>query len=470
ISGGAASSAAPNVITISVQVGAKGYNIYKSVEGTVYGYIGTAYNMAGIVLWHDIGATPDTTDQPPFFLNPFPTTNDQPSCVGMYQQRRCYGNTNNNPEQVQASRSGSFKNFTTSIPGKDDDSVSFTAAGNQVNAVKHLASLGSLIVFTQAGELSVAGDANGALTPSSINLRQHSNCGSSDLRPLIVDSEAVFVQARGNRVRNLRFDWQVNGYRGVDLCIFSDHLLLGYTIVDWAFSQVPNSIIWAVRSDGTLLGFTYLLEQQLAGWHRHDFDGTVENVCVIPESGEDYLYLVIKRSVNGRSVRYVERMASRLIQNIVDYIPTDCSLSFDGRITDGTTATLSGGTNWDYSETLTLTANASKFYATDVGQGVILTCADGTILRFTIAGYTSGTVVTGKVNKTVPVASRSVAITTWAKALITIKGLWHLVGKKLSVVGDGLVAASPNNSAYKTVTVSSLGQAALDQMYAVIHA
>ena len=150
----------------------------------------------------------------------------------------------------------------------------------------------------------------------------------------------LFVQARGSIVRDFAFDFLVNGYRGSDLTIFSSHLVEGYTIADWAYAQTPNSIVWMARSDGTLLGLTYIKEQQILGWHRHDFAGAVENVCVVPEGNEDVLYLVINRTIDGDTVRYIERMNTRTISptesfagtpGIVDFLGMDCALIYDGR-------------------------------------------------------------------------------------------------------------------------------------------
>ena len=130
--------------------------------------------------------------------------------------------------------------------------------------------------------------------------------------------------------------------------------------------------------------------------------------------------------------------------------------------------TLSGGTNWTYDEALTLTASAGTFTTAYVGNEIHLTGTDGTIIRFSITGYTSSTVVTGQPNKTVPASMRSTAIATWAYAVDELQGLWHLEGKSVSVFADGFVAANPKNDAYDLVTVAS-GAITLDKHYSVIH-
>lgn len=410
-----------------------------------------------------------------------PGQGNYPATTAIYQQRLVFGNTNNNPQQAQGSRTGNFYNFTTSTPIQDDDAVTFSLAGTQVQPIKHMADLGQLIIFTAAGEFSIIGDANGALTPSAVNARQHSYCGSNQLRPLIVGSNAIFVQARGGVVRDLAFDWQVNGYRGNDLTLFSTHLFDGHQIVDWDYAQIPNYTVWAAREDGVLLGLTYIHEQQIFGWHRHDLqDGFVENVLSIPEGQIDAVYLVVRRVINGRTVRYIERMSNRFIAApvagqfplpIASFVGADASLSYNGWNTTAITMTLSSAGTWLYTDTLTLTASGAYFTASMVGSQIFLVGADGQITRCTIAGYTSATVVSVTADKTVPANLRAVAVSQWALAIQTISGLYHLIGEKLSVLGDGLVVASPNNSKVTfTVTVSALGVAVLDRPYAVINA
>jgi len=460
----APSSANPHVLSWTAAPGAREYNIYRELNG-VYGFIG----IAGDTSFDDVGTTPDVTDTPPSSRDPFSTSNDYPAVATYVQQRLVFANTNNNIEKVDMSRTGQYNNFTRSSPLQDDDAISFTIAGRQVNEVRHLLDLGRLIIFTSGGEWAVEGNSSGVITPFDINLKQYSFNGASTISPIVIGNNALFVQSRGSIVRDLGFDYTVDGYRGNDLTIFSAHLVDGYTIVDWAYQQIPHSVVWAVRSDGTLLGLTYVREQQMVAWHRHDFDGTVENVVSVPESDEDAVYLVIKRTVNSKTVRYIERMTQRRVDNIVDFIGMDSALSYDGRNTNTShTMTLSGGTDWDQDEELTITSSSSYFSSSDVGNAIHLTGSDGTIIRLTLTSYTSGTVMGGKPHKTVPVAMRSTAISSWSRAVDQLSGLWHLEGKQVSVLGDGFVLANPNNSSYVTKTVSN-GTITLDNTFAVIH-
>jgi hypothetical protein len=528
-------TSAPHTVSWTAVTGAQSYNIYRGVND-YYGLIG----VAGATSFSDTGSIePDTADTPPIERDLFGTADDYPKTATYFQQRLMFANTTNNPETVYASKTGSFKNFSISSPIQDDDAVTFSLAGRQVNSVEHLVDIGKLIVLTTGGEWSIEGS-SGILKPGEINPKQYSYNGAGVLAPLVVGGNALYQQARGSIVRDLTFDYQVDGYRGNDLTIFSAHMFDGYTLYDWTYQQIPNSIVWVIRSDGALLGLTYIREHQIWGWHKHDTDGTFESVCSVPEGTEDALYVVVNRTIGGVAKRYIERFSSRFISDIKDAVFMDSALTYDGRHTGSTTMTITGGhtitgatqanpcvvtsashgfqngdtvyilgvggmtqlngntytvagvttntfqlsgtnssgygaytsggtvSTYKYDDTVTVTASASTFTSTDVGHEIHMTGSDGTLIRFAIDSYVSGTVVRGRPNKTVPASMRSVAITTWAEAVDEVTGLWHLEGKDVTIFGDGSVESNPNNEAYVTVTVSD-GTVALARPYAVLH-
>jgi hypothetical protein len=470
------SAGTPTTISWTAVSGATRYNIYRSTDGASYGYIGSASGVS----FSDIATAPDYTHPPqnatrdPFAntVTPESATGKHPVAVGFYQQRRIFANNAPNPETVWGSKSGLRNNFGTSYPIQADDAVTFTLVGRKANPIMHLLDLGALVIFTTAEEKLVEGDQSGILRPDAINPRKISSNGSGTLRPLEVGDSAIYLQARGSLVRDLT-PLSADSYEGTDLTVFASHLFEGFSIVDWDFSLNPNSIVWAIRSDGELLGLTYMRDQSIWGWHHHDTDGTFENVCVVPEGSEDRVYLVVKRTIGGVTKRYVERMASRFYADPEDAFFVDCGLSYDGWNTGATTMTLSGGSSWDETELLTLTASAGAFAAGDVGNQVFLPYVDAdgndALLRLRIDSYTSATVVKGFADKTVPASLRAIATTNWALAKKTMSGLSHLEGKSLSVLGDGYVVASPNNEAYDLATVTA-GVITLPEPHAVIHA
>lgn len=442
--------------------GVQEYNVYFQVNGVFY-YIGTAQGASFV----DLGADPDYTITPPSPRDPFEDGN--PAVTGYYQQRKIYANTSDRPEYVFGSRTGQFKNFTNRIPLQDDDAVTFNLASGRINKIRSVVGLERLLLFTDNGVFRVNGNEAGVLTPSGINPSQISYVGASDLQPIVINNTALYVQARGSVVRDLMND-AVEAAKGNELSLISAHLVDDYQIVSWAYQEIPHSVVWIVRDDGKVLSLTYVREQQIVGWAVHEFEnGLAKCVSVIPGDQEDEVYFIVERTIDGRTTKYVEKLQTRKVDDIVDSVFMDSALTYDGRHTGATTMTLSGGTNWTASETLTITASAATFAASDVGNQIHLTGSDGTKIRFSLDAYTSSTVMTGKAHKTVPVGMRSTAIATWGMAVDQIGGLWHLEGEEIAVLGDGFVEASPFNDAYDSVTVSD-GIAQLSKHYTVIHA
>lgn len=441
--GATPSAGSPNTITWSAVAGAAEYNVYKKTADGVYGFIGSATGTS----FRDINYAPETTVQPPASRTPFAAPGDYPATASYFQQRLCLASTDNNPEKVWASRVGDFHNFSPSLPVTDADTLAFTIAGREVNQVRHILELGKLIILTSGGEWTCEGDVDGVLKPTAINLRQHGYNGASPLRPILVDATALYVQARGSIVRDLRYDLQTDGYAGRDLTIFAAHLFDGWTIRDWDWQKIPHSIVWVVRSDGRLLGLTYVRDHEVWGWHRHD-TGLVdlpagdafEQVVAVPEGTEDAVYVVVRRTIGGTTRRYVERFASRQLVDVRDGVFLDSALSYDGRNAGATTITASG-TAWTYSSTVTLTASAPTYTAQDVGRVFVVAGVgpDGArvVVRYTVTGYTSGTVVAARPNKTVPTTMRGVALADWSRAVLAVSGLAHLEGRTVGILADG---------------------------------
>jgi hypothetical protein len=467
-----------------------GYNVYKNDFGDdgQPGFIGRTLENTVSNVFVDNGISPDYTLAPPTENKPFESTDNYPAAVSFFQQRMAFANTRNNTQGIWLTRPGIFNNLTTSFPLQNDDAIAFSLVGRQVQPVRHLVDLGAPTIFTDQGEWALQG-AGGVITPFDLNPKQYDANGANRLSPIVTGASALFVQARGQIVRDLAFDFQVDGYRGNDLTVFASHLFDNRTLLDWTYQKIPHSNIWCVRDDGKMLSLTYVREQSIIAWAQHDTDGIIESVCAIPEGNEDVLYMVVKRTIDGEDYRYVERMATRNIVStsavldetspfytlstldpIVDYIGLDCSVSYDGRNNDGShTVAMSGGTTWAYDETLTLTTYPNDFTAEDVGNQVFIwDQVSEDLIRFTITGYTNSTTLTGTPHKTVPVSMRGTGSTIWARAVNQLDNLWHLEGKDVSVFGDGTVVASPNNSAYETITVTN-GSITLDQCYAVIH-
>ena len=322
---------APHVLTWDPRAGAVEYTVYADpFENGTFGFIGVA---TGVERFNDIGEEPDFTRTPPVPRSLFASAHNYPAVSVVHQQRQFFGGTENDREDVFASQVGKRTNFSVRSPLQDDDALTWNLASNRIQPVMHLISLKQLIMLTDSGEWVASGNSDGVLLPTAINLDQHGYVGSAYLTPIVIGNAIVFVQARGTVLRDLAFDEQQQGLSGRDLTPMAGHLFRGYTLVDLAYAQVPDSTVWCVRSDGVLLGLTYVKEDGVWGWHRHDTDGVFEQVCVIPEGAADAVYVIVARQVGGHTVRYVERLAPREFLDDVDACFLDASVRYTGTAT-----------------------------------------------------------------------------------------------------------------------------------------
>lgn len=427
----ASSDVTPYTLTWAAPVGtnekdtAVSYNIYKGIaaSGTAAddvpaGFIGAT---GSLVFYDDWSVTPDLLNRAPVARNPFSGADNYPAAVGYWQERLILAGTNNNPETLYTSRSGDYYNFTISSPLQDDDAVTATLVSRKVNLIQHIVDAGMLLALTSGEEWVIKGDPADILRPTEVNAKNYGKHGVSGLAPIEIDQRLLYVQARQSKVRDVGLGPQVayQGFVGRDMTIFANHLFDGYTLVDWCYAEEPHSIVWVVRDDGVLLSLTLVDDQQVLAWAHHDTLGTVENVCAIPEAGEDRVYLVVHRDGG----RYLERMRSLFWTDILtDAAFVDSMLSYDGRNTDGTktmtltggtSLTLTGGSTWAPPETLTLTASQAFFAETDVGTTLTVTDEDDNSYSLVIGAYVSPTVVTGIPTALVPVAMRAVTISQW---------------------------------------------------------
>ena len=454
---------AKNTISWNSVTGASRYRVYKD-QGGIFGYIGETTTTS--IIDDNIG--PDFSMTPPIHENDFIGSNNYPGAVSYFEQRRVFAGTNNAPQNMWMTKSGTESNMSFGLPIRDDDRIEFRVAAREANTIRHIVPLTQLLLLTGSAEWRVTSVNSDAITPTSISVKPQSYVGSDNSQPVIVNNSLVYAAARGGHIRELGYNWQANGFVTGDLSLRAPHLFDNYTIKDMALSKAPIPIVWAVSSSGKLLGLTYVPEQALGAWHQHDTDGTFESVACVSEGNDDVTYCVIKRTVGtpGETydVRYIERMGTRLFATQRDNFFVDSGATYNGTNTNGSqTVTISGGTNYTKGENLTVTANYNLFNAppsvADKDDAIVL--VDGTDLyRLTILSTSSQTVATAKIDKDLPVSLRNTGITTYEVARNVISGISWLEGKTVNILADGAV--------HPQKTVSS-GAITLDRAASVVH-
>ena len=228
-----------------------------------------------------------------------------PKAVAFYEERLYFAGTTGKPQSIFGSKSADFENHT---PGtNDDDAINITIASDRVNVIKHLLPARFLQILTTSSEFTLSGGTGAEpVTPTNVNVLRETTFGSSDIRPLRAGNSTILIQKGGERVKEITFDLDTDGLLGVDLTILAEHVASG-GLTDMVWQQEPELILWFVHSDGTLVGLTYDRANGAVGWHQHPLgnNGVVESITAIPSGAEDQVYVSVKRTIDGSTVRHI---------------------------------------------------------------------------------------------------------------------------------------------------------------------
>jgi hypothetical protein len=299
----------------------------------------TSSTVVNMEVISDISNGSATTD---FALGSFSDTTGYPSCVTFFEQRLVFAATLSQPQTLFFSKSGDYENMDDNYHGvvADDDSIIYTIASNQVNAIRFMTATRTLIIGTAGGEFAVSGGGTDiAITPTNILIKKQSNNGAANVDALAVGNATLFLQRARRKLRELAYNFDVDGYVAPDLTILAEHISEG-GFKQLSYQQEPNQVIWCARNDGQLVGLTYQREQQVVAWHRHIFGGVFgsgnsvcDSVATIPTDDSEYqTWVIIKRTINGATKRYVEYIHQYDFDETDDtsFNFLDSQLSYDG--------------------------------------------------------------------------------------------------------------------------------------------
>ena len=346
---------------------------FRDGYGIITGY--TSTTVVTIEILKDMGSSSHSTD---WSLGAFSDTTGHPSCVTFFEQRLVFAATISQPQTLFFSKSGDYENMNENRGGTvaDDDAIIYTIASNQVNAIRFMTATRTLIIGTAGGEFSVSGGSvDTAITPTNILIKKQSNHGAANVDALAVGNVTLFLQRAKRKLRELAYNFDVDGYVAPDLTILAEHISEG-GFTQLSYQQEPNQIIWGVRADGQLIGLTYQREQQVVAWHRHIFGGSFgsgnavcESVATIPTDNSEYqTWVIIKRTINGSTKRYVEYLHK------YDFDETDdTSFNFlDSQLEyDGSAATTISGLSHLEGETVSVLADGATHPDKTVSSGEI---------------------------------------------------------------------------------------------------
>jgi hypothetical protein len=277
-----------------------------------------------------------------------------PSVLAFHEQRLWVGANLGAAQTVYASVISLFETFSpTDLDDavQDDSGLVYTIASDQANAIRWIDATRTLILGTSGGIWPVQATTRlEPITPTNVQIKRSTVGGVSSVYPVHVDDISIYVSITKRQVLAVGYEGERDTYIADDRTLLADHITLS-GIDEIAYAKEPNSVVWGVRNDGILVGLTDSAAQRVFGWHRHilggsfgDGDAVVESVTVIPSpSGDpnstgrvniphDQVWLVVKRTIDGATVRYVEFIEDDFADSDVqeDAFFVDSGLTYNG--------------------------------------------------------------------------------------------------------------------------------------------
>jgi len=248
----------------------------------------TGYTSATVVTWTVSKDTGGTSAQTSWALGAWSNTTSFPQTVSFYEQRLVFAGSTDYPQTIWASQSGEYENFDVDDASASDAFI-YTIAANRVNLIRWLSPARDLVVGTAGGEFRVGRPTGEPLKPDNVTITQQTTYGGHTTEPIQIGNAVMFVQRQKKKVREFAYRFEDDAYVAPDMTLLAEHIT-GDGIVDVAYAQEPESVYWAVRSDGVLLGMTYQRDEDVIAWHRHILGGK-DAQCTITVT--DYANIIV---------------------------------------------------------------------------------------------------------------------------------------------------------------------------------
>ena len=382
----------------------------------------------------------NTTATEVWRLGSWSDTTGYPRTVTYHQQRRIYAGTPTQPDTIWGSAIDDFTNF---IPGVDDsDSIEYIVSSNKVNAIYWLASSSRLRVGTSGGIHTLWGGSTvSSLTPTNVEADEENQIKCKRIQPIQNGNVTLFAQRSGKVLRELVFDFQVDGLVAPDITLVSEDILgsIGDStdngVIRMAFQLEPTPTIWCAKDNGELAALTYSRETDTVGWHNHIIGGTdvtIKDVVSIPGTGQDRVWVIVSRTINGVTRQYMEQLSAHFRGSVNrEAAFSDSHVHFTGEEPTATlTPAATTGTGINF------TAGSPVFTSTDVGRIIQYKNGDSVYSRALITAFANSTVVVVTILRDFPNTS-AIASGSWTLSTTDYKRLDHLEGETVSILADG---------------------------------
>jgi len=227
-----------------------------------------------------------------------------PSAVAMTEGRLWWGGS----DKFWGSVSDAYNSFDEDYEG-DAGPILKSIAVDGVNSVKSLLPLQRLVALTDGSEATARSSSfDEPLTPSNTTVKTISTYGSAPVDSVKIDARGLFVGKDRASLYEIVFSVEAGDFQTTELSKLTQSLFRA-GVKEAAVQRKPDTRIWVVMDDGSLVCIVYEPQQEVVAFIPFETEGRFESVAVLPADAQDRVYFIVNRPLNGTDVRYIEKMA-----------------------------------------------------------------------------------------------------------------------------------------------------------------
>lgn len=318
-------------------------DVEKSGEVTVTGYTSPTQVTANVSTTRPLYSTAATKH---WSENEWNYRKGFPSQVFFKNNRLCFASTKADNQAIWGSEVDKWDNFKRGIQEDSQPFKDVLRTGNQ-DPIQWVSEQSKTLLGLSSQIRNLTGeDGSSILAPGKNSSARQAGRGAADLEPVEVDDFTFYVQLGGRIIRGLTNDYERGVYAAADMTREAEHVTRG-GVKQMAFQLNRVSTLYAVTGEGIAACLVFDPEVEKMGWYRLKTQGgTIESVAILPATGEeDEVYFVVKRTINGSTKRYIERLKNDQIRIQDDGLQDDMFYVDCGTTITGTNITTVTGLN-----------------------------------------------------------------------------------------------------------------------------
>lgn len=251
-----------------------------------------------------------------------------PRTVTFFEDRAILGGTATFQSTIFGSQIGDVFEYDDTLASGNSYAFQAAIRSERLDVIQWLSPQNVMNMGTLSREYIISGLSDSqTLGQSNTKAKPQTQHGSAYVQAIRVDNAPVFVTRTNRRLREFVFNFDEDSYRSQDIMQFAEHIVnrardahavsVSPKIINIQYAEGEFPVVWMIDSNGGLISLTRDRQLSIAAYSHHILGGSlsgeqpkIESISAAPSSigTHDELWMVVVRTVNGSTVRYIERM------------------------------------------------------------------------------------------------------------------------------------------------------------------